>query len=409
MESKNLNSQPNILKFNKDAIVLMEGELNPGFIFIVRSGVLKIDTKIKFAKPSMNQYTQGDVFGFVSAILKQKHQQNIIAATETEVLRLTVSQFLVFIRQKSDSFVKFLSYYTEKLRVLMDVNNKISGIQGFDASPEQLIVDAKFYSKIGFSEKSSYALNRYLTSEFSLKKRPEKIKEAQELLNSMDPKYEYIPPAEKEEGMVEYRDGQIIFLQNEPDDYMYVIVSGGVVLTMIKDDSEIILDTIYSGEIFGEMAILNKKARIATATAKGDTVLKRYNMEALLSKAADEVLIKIFFILAKRFHLANQRILIKKVEDINLKFYLQIFLLISEKMNEVATKKTEFKIDYTLDQVGSMLGIQTISKEQISELIKDKSIKLNEDHILILNGEDFEHKVTIMKQRYSRTMRDTII
>ena len=77
MESKNLNSQPNILKFNKDAIVLMEGELNPGFIFIVRSGVLKIDTKIKFAKPSMNQYTQGDVFGFVSAILKQKHQQNI--------------------------------------------------------------------------------------------------------------------------------------------------------------------------------------------------------------------------------------------------------------------------------------------------------------------------------------------
>ena len=410
MENKQ-NQPPTVLKFNKDAMILMEGEDNPGYIFIVKSGILKIHSKIVFKDKSMNVYSSGDVFGFVSSILKQKHGQNITAETDCEVLRLTVLQFLHFIRERPGAFVKFLSYYTEKLRMLMDENrNPYDNPTNSEPSPEQLIYDAKQYKQLELSNKACFALSKYITSEFSTKKRPEKLEEAKKLLESYDPEYklpEIITTDSNKEITLE--DGQILFIQNEPDDYLYIIERGGILITRLSGGKELILDTIFKGEIIGEMAILNKKARIATATAKDNTTLKRYKFDDLLTHAADDVLIKIFYILAKRFNLANQRIFIRKVEDQNIKFYLQLNLLLQEKLKPGLSKKDEFTIDYSLDQVANMLGITNIEKDKISDLIKDKNVKINDSNIVITNAEDFEHRIGIMKNRYNRMIKDMII
>ena len=52
--------QPSVLRYNKEAIVLMEGEKNPGFIYIVKTGSLRIESKIKFKNKDMNFYSDGD-------------------------------------------------------------------------------------------------------------------------------------------------------------------------------------------------------------------------------------------------------------------------------------------------------------------------------------------------------------
>lgn len=407
MDSK-LAQQSSVIKYNKGALILMEGEENPGFIFIVKTGMVKIESRIKFNNKNMNFYAPGDVFGFVSAILKQKHGQNLYAAVDTEILKLTVNQFLVFIRQKPDSFLKFLSYYTEKYRIMMESKDSTSEIIGLESSPEQLFLDAKKYIKLEQTNKAAYALHKYIHTDFSMKKRPEKVEEAKALLESIQADYVPAEITPLEEGF-QYQDEQIIFLKNEPDDYMYVIESGSVTISMLFDDTEIILETIHKGEIFGEMAILNKKARMATAIAKGETVLVRYDSKMLLEKAADSVLIKIFFILAKRFNLANQRIYIRKVEDVNLKFYLQVQLLLAELFKEGLSKKAEFTIDYSFDQVANMIGVNPNNKEKFTEFIKDKALKFNESSITVVNGEEFEHRVAIMKNRYTKMMKDTII
>ena len=49
MERKTQNQpQSSVQQFRKDALILMEGEANPGFIFIVKSGIVRIESKIKF-------------------------------------------------------------------------------------------------------------------------------------------------------------------------------------------------------------------------------------------------------------------------------------------------------------------------------------------------------------------------
>lgn len=407
MESKSA-LPASVINYKKDALILMEGEENPGYIFIVKSGTVKIDSKIKFNNKNMNFYAPGDVFGFVSAILKQKHGQNLYAGTDCEILKLTVNQFLVFIRQKPDSFIKFLSYYTEKYRIMMDTKDSPEDVKGLESSPEKLFLDAKKYMKLEQNDKAAYALHKYIHTEFPIKKRPEKVEEAKTLLESLQAGYvpaEIIPV---DDGF-QYQDGQIIFLKNEPDDYMYVIESGSVTISMLYEETEIILETIHKGEIFGEMAILNKKARMATAIARGETVLKRYDFKMLLERAADSVLIKIFFVLAKRFNLANQRIYIRKVEDINLKFYLQVHLLLADMFTEGISKKSEFTIDYSFDQVANMIGVNPNQRDKFTDFIKDKALKFNEKSITVNNGEEFEHRVSIMKNRYTRMMKDTVL
>lgn len=132
-------------------------------------------------------------------------------------------------------------------------------------------------------------------------------------------------------------------------------------------------------------------------------------MSDLLTETGDEVLIKIFYILAKRFNQANQRILIRKVEDHNVKFYLQIYLLLFDKIKPGMLKKEEISIDYTIDQIGNMVGVQAIEKDKISELVKDKSIKFTESSIIIANIDDFENKIGIMRNRLNKLIKEMLI
>lgn len=401
--------QPSVLKYNKEAIVLMEGENNPGFIYIVKSGSLRIESKIKFKNKDMNFYSDGDVFGFVSAILKQPHSHNLVTITECEIFKLTVGQFLIFIRQRSDTFLKFLSYYTEKLRILLDENKNITKIGFTEPSPEQLILNAKIFKDLGMDNKACYSLAKYIEKDFSIKKRPEKMELAKNLLKEYNPDYEIPKIKEANNNSIICEDGQIIFVQNEPEDFMYLIEDGSIVISKLKDNMEVMVDTIPKGEIFGEMAILNKKSRIASAYAKGRTFLRKYSMSDLLTETGDDVLIKIFYILAKRFNQANQRILIQKVDDHNIKFYLQIYLLLFDKIKPGMLKKEVISIDYTIDQIGNMVGVQAIEKDKISELIKDKSIKFTDSSIIIANVDDFENKIGIMRNRLNKLIKEMLI
>ena len=72
-------------------------------------------------------------------------------------------------------------------------------------------------------------------------------------------------------------------------------------------------------------------------------------------------------------------------------------------------KKEEISIDYTIDQIGNMVGVQAIEKDKISELVKDKSIKFTESSIIIANIDDFENKIGIMRNRLNKLIKEMLI
>ncbi len=65
---------------------------------------------------------------------------------------------------------------------------------------------------------------------------------------------------------VTYEAGKVIFREGEPGDTMFIVIEGEVEIR-VKDKA---IDTTGAGGIVGEMAIVDKAPRSATAVAKTD-------------------------------------------------------------------------------------------------------------------------------------------
>ena len=79
------------------------------------------------------------------------------------------------------------------------------------------------------------------------------------------------------------KDGQVVFCEgDEQDQAMYTIVKGSIeIAKQLADGTTNIVDTLGSGQCFGEMALADKQPRSATATAKADSVVLAFTGDFL--------------------------------------------------------------------------------------------------------------------------------
>jgi CRP-like cAMP-binding protein len=63
--------------------------------------------------------------------------------------------------------------------------------------------------------------------------------------------------------------GSMIFFQKDPADALYIVYSGSVAILMTSSDGrELVIREVREGEFFGEIALILKKSRSATAVAR---------------------------------------------------------------------------------------------------------------------------------------------
>ena len=66
---------------------------------------------------------------------------------------------------------------------------------------------------------------------------------------------------------ITYRKGDVIFNEGDMGDTMYIIQSGVVEISHIKDGNRNVLAILEKGNFFGEMALIDSRTRSATATS----------------------------------------------------------------------------------------------------------------------------------------------
>ena len=73
-----------------------------------------------------------------------------------------------------------------------------------------------------------------------------------------------------------YRKGQMIYLQGQQPDYLYCLLEGVVRTSILSDQGEEKLLTLYrAGSIFGEASFFDGMPRVSTATAQTDCQILR--------------------------------------------------------------------------------------------------------------------------------------
>jgi CRP/FNR family transcriptional regulator, cyclic AMP receptor protein len=112
--------------------------------------------------------------------------------------------------------------------------------------------------------------------------------------------------------------GKILFQEGEVGDKMFIIQEGNVRISKNIGGKEHILAVLGKGDFFGEMAIVTKVKRTATATAAGTVRLLVFNREGFINMIEKNARIALNVIdkLCRRLQQANMQIqnLVKRNE-----------------------------------------------------------------------------------------------
>ena len=85
-----------------------------------------------------------------------------------------------------------------------------------------------------------------------------------------------------------YKDGEIICREGEEGRSMYVVQSGKVNVVKKITDGELVLKTLETGDIFGEMALFDHLPRSATVRAEGEAVVLSIDKKGFFAKASKD-------------------------------------------------------------------------------------------------------------------------
>ena len=108
------------------------------------------------------------------------------------------------------------------------------------------------------------------------------------------------------ENVKRYKAGELIFKEGDPGLFMYVVKDGKVELRA----EGVLLDTVQSGGIFGEMALIEHTARSATAMAMTDCSIVPLDQDKFmyLVKQTPYFALDVLKIMAQRLRHVNQEL-----------------------------------------------------------------------------------------------------
>lgn len=199
-------------------------------------------------------------------------------------------------------------------------------------------------------------------------------------------------------GMV-FEPGQIIFCEYEPGNDFYFIQDGHVKIIKTIANTQKTLDVLATGDIFGEMAILEAEPRSATAIAI-DTVkslhFDRENFDSLMH-GNPQLAYRLLVIFSTRIYDAKRRLQILLLDDMQAKV-ADVFLMLAEKDPDYG-QITQKVFNITVDDVANWCA-QPVGEVQkvISSFVRQGKVELYADRIVINNINDFTRIIASKKK-----------
>lgn len=86
----------------------------------------------------------------------------------------------------------------------------------------------------------------------------------------------------------QYADGEVVCRQGEPGNCMYLVQSGKVEVVREEAGVETVLGRLRGGDIFGEMAIIDRRPRSATVRAAGEARILTLDKRAFLRQVSED-------------------------------------------------------------------------------------------------------------------------
>ncbi len=203
-----------------------------------------------------------------------------------------------------------------------------------------------------------------------------------------------------------YPAGAKIFTEGEIGEEMYIIQSGQVKITKKTSDGEKTLVILSDGDFFGEMAVIDKEPRSASAFAQSDTKLIVLNQERFEStmQTNAHIVQKILRNMSSRLREANKQIANLMLKDHNRRV-ANMLILLGHKHGRQTEKGFVLDINLSPQELANMVGLsQDLNKvkEILLKLERAKIISVVGNQITIQSLDNLEKfaKYLEMKEEF---------
>jgi CRP-like cAMP-binding protein len=200
-----------------------------------------------------------------------------------------------------------------------------------------------------------------------------------------------------------YNPGDVICREGEMGSEMFIIQSGKVRISKKSKDLEKTLVILEGGDFFGEMAVIDKQVRSATATAVEETKLIALNEEVFEQQMQNNARIvkKILKNMSARIRDANKQIENLLIRDANSRV-ASTLLQLALRYGRGATSNIRMDFQFTVEELAGMVGM-TGDRQKLDEivdkLIRAKVIAIQEGQILIVSLENLEKFVKFLEMK----------
>lgn len=182
---------------------------------------------------------KGEIFGEIASITQTSRSATATATSNCRVISLDDKQFKDALQEKPEFALTLMALMAARLRNMVRVVNRI----------EALDSDTEW--------NESFALNKNLLADL-----------AEELGDSATMRYEQ---------------GKTIMHEGQAGVLMYIVLEGSVTISI----QGTVVEMVGTGGIFGEMALIDRSMRVASASAQTDCSLLAINHGAFLGLVKD--------------------------------------------------------------------------------------------------------------------------
>ncbi|MCX7632627.1 MAG: cyclic nucleotide-binding domain-containing protein [Turneriella sp.] len=385
-----------IVNFQPNTFVIVEGKAAPSF-FIVRQGRVRLSTEIPIPGEDPNLILNtGDFFGVVSAMSGHPHIETAQCLAPTSLISVGRDQFGMLIQKNAPIAMKIIRYFSQRLRIIDQAITKLTFHSSVEEDPQLMFSIGQFYYNKQEFKQAAYAYQRYLQYY------PNGTFAAQAKIALQNMNAPLTAPAPATNALSRnFEDGQMIFIEHEPGNELYIIQSGRVKITKIVNDNEVLLAVLGAGDIFGEMALLENKPRSASATAFGSVstlAINKQNFETMV-QAQPQLATRLITLLSERIWLAYRQLANLLITDPVGRMYDMLLTQVQKKKIAIQPK-TSHVFDFGSAELLKMLGYPPEKGEEyLITMLNDKNLRLDHGKFICRDLAELEKQVQFIRKR----------
>ncbi|MCF7927675.1 MAG: cyclic nucleotide-binding domain-containing protein [Spirochaetales bacterium] len=397
-----------IVNFKKGAYIIVEGKQQAEYFYIIRQGKITISKEVEVVEEEGgNVLAPGDFFGVVSTMSSHSHIETAQALTDVALISVHKDNYGTLIKNNAPVAMKIIQGFSKKMRYLDEALTRINFKNSAEPDENHLFNVAEYYAKQSQYNQAYYAYyqyTKYCPDGMQLDTAKERMAKIQPYASAV-----YLEPGEKEFTR-SYPKDTMLFSEGQPGKELFIIQKGSIKITKIVDDNEVLLAVLKTGDIFGEMAILEDKPRSASAIAYEDSVVLTVNKENFgdFIKAQPQIITRLTQLLAERIWFIYKQLANTLIHHPLGRLFDAMLIQLEKNRVEINSNEA-YTFDFGPKELVKMAGLSPgEGKTAAADLFKNKKFRIVDNKIHCSDTEEIEKQAKYYRkmEKIERSRRE---